>query len=130
MNEQELVRRLADGSLSPAEFSHRNHVRAAWYCLGGGKPLPQAAHAFRDVLLSYVRSVGAEDKFHLTLTLAFMHIIHARMGGAGEAWEAFAERNPDLFTSARSLIARHYTAARIAAGRCEFVEPDGEPLPS
>jgi len=129
MDESELLRRLADGSLAPGEFTHRNHVRAAWRCLSEGPSLSAAAHRFRDLLLDYVRSVGALDKFHLTLTLAFMHIIHARMGDAGETWDAFAARNPDLLTDARSLIARHYSAARIAAGRAQFAEPDQAPLP-
>ena len=128
MEEGELLRRLADGSLPPAEFTHRNHVRAAWQCLREGPSLPAAAHRFRDLLLGYVRSVGALDKFHLTLTLAFMHIIHARMRD-GEDWPAFAVRNPDLFSDARSLIARHYSEARIAAGRAQFAEPDQAPLP-
>jgi hypothetical protein len=130
MNEDDLLRRLDDGSLPPAEFSHRNHVRAAWHCLRRGATLRDAAYGFRDVLLRYVRSIGAEDKFHLTLTLAFMHIIHARMGMDGETWDAFAARNPDLFDNAKSLVARHYSAARIAAGKVEFAEPDGEPLPT
>lgn len=129
MDGAELLRRLADGTLPPGEFTHRNHVHAAWQCLRSHDRLPVAAHAFGDLLLAYVRAVGAEDKFHLTLTLAFMHIIHARMGAGGEAWDLFAARNPDLFTDARSLIARHYSATRIAAGRREFAEPDGAPLP-
>jgi hypothetical protein len=128
MEGAELLRRLADGSLPPADFTHRNHVHAAWQCLRSHDRLPTAAHAFGGLLLAYVRTVGAEDKFHLTLTLAFMHIIHARMAEP-EAWDAFAARNPDLFSDARSLIARHYSAARIAAGRREFAEPDGMPLP-
>jgi hypothetical protein len=129
MEGAELLRRLADGSLPPASFTHHNHVRAAWQCLRDHDALPVAAHAFRDTLLGYVRTVGAEDKFHHTLTLAFMHIIHARMAGPAEPWDAFAARNPDLFSDARSLIARHYSAARIAAGKREFAEPDGAPLP-
>jgi hypothetical protein len=129
VSEEELLRRLGDGSLPASEFSHRNHVRAAWHCLRQGASLRDSAHGFRDLLLHYVRAIGAEDKFHQTLTLAFMHIIHARMGEAGETWDAFAARNPDLFSSAQSLIARHYTAARMAAGRVQFAEPDGEPLP-
>jgi hypothetical protein len=129
MDSTELLRQLSDGSLPPASFTHANHVRAGWQCLREHDRLAVAAHAFRDLLLAYVRHVGAEEKFHLTLTLAFMHIIHARMGSADEAWEAFAKRNPDLFSDARSLIARHYSATRIDAGKLEFAEPDGVPLP-
>jgi hypothetical protein len=129
MDGADLLRRLADGSLPGAEFTHRNHVHAAWQCLCEGPSLAGAAHRFRDLLQNYVRAVGAADKFHLTLTLAFMHIVHARMGPAAEGWPAFAARNPDLFDDARSLIARHYSAARMAAGRVQFAEPDGAPLP-
>ena len=129
MDGAEILRRLTDGSLPPAAFTHSNHVQAAWQCLRNHDRLPDAAYAFRDTLLGYVRRAGAEDKFHLTLTLAFMHIIHARMGAADEAWDRFAARNPDLFSDARSLIGRHYSAARIAAGKVRFAEPDGAPLP-
>ncbi len=128
MDEEALLRRLGDGTLPPAEFTHRNHVRAAWHCLRS-RPLREAAHGFRDLLQAYVQRVGAAEKFHLTLTLAFMHIIHARMGRPEEGWEAFSGRNPDLFSDARSLIARHYSTAQIAAGRTQFAEPDGAPLP-
>lgn len=128
MDEQQLLDALRSGTLPPAQFNHRNHVRAAWACLRR-RPLREAAHEFRDILLAYVRSAGAEDKFHLTLTLAFMHIIHARIVDGDESWDSFAARNPDLFANARSLIARHYTAARIAGGKQQFAEPDGEPLP-
>ena len=124
-----MLRRLEDGSLAPADFTHLNHVHAAWQCLRQHDALPRAAHAFSDTLLAYVRRVGAEDKFHLTLTLAFMHIIHARMGADDEIWDVFEARNPDLFSDARSLVGRHYSAARIATGRHQFAEPDGAPLP-
>jgi hypothetical protein len=124
----ELVRQLEAGTLPAAEFSHRNHVRAGWFYLNQ-LPLRDAAHKFRDTLLRYVRGLGAEDKFHLTLTLAFMHVIRARMNEPSESWESFAARNPDLFDNARSLIARHYSAARMADGRHQFAEPDLAPLP-
>ena len=128
MDTAQLAAALEDGSLPPAQFSHANHVRVGWHYLQQ-QPLREAAYHFRDVLIAYVRKLGAEDKFHLTLTLAFMHLIHQRMTVADESWEQFAVRNPDLFTDARGLIARHYSPDRLEQGRQAFAEPDISPLP-
>jgi len=122
-----LVRNLEDGTLPPSGFSHRNHVHVAWHYLQQ-RPLPQAAGHFAAVLRAYVARIGAADKFHLTLTMAFMHLIQVRRL-PDENWEAFALRNPELFEAARSLIARHYSPEALERGRKEFVEPDLEPLP-
>ena len=127
MDEAALIAGLEAGTLPAAHFSHENHVRAARALLLA-EPLPAAAHHFAALLANYVRSLGAQDKFHLTLTLAFMHLIHARMR-AGETWEEFRAASPELFSNASALIQRHYSRERIAAGRSQFVEPDGMPLP-
>ena len=127
MEERELIAQLEAGTLDPREFSHHSHVRAGRHYLLA-LPLREAAHRFRDVLQAYVRKLGAEPKFHLTLTLAFMHLIHERMR-AGESWETFAARNPELFAEAKALIARHYSAPALERGRAQFVEPDRLALP-
>lgn len=127
MTAAELLAGLEDGSLPPSRFGHREHVHAAWGCLQNA-PLRAAAHRFRDLLRSYTQRLGAEQKFHLTMTLAFMHLIHERLR-AGEDWAAFAARNADLFDDARGMIERHYSPAVLAGGRSAFVEPDRAALP-
>lgn len=128
MTEAELAAELERGTLPPAQFNHANHVRVGWHYLQR-QSLRDAAYHLRDVLQAYVRKLGAEDKFHLTLTLAFMHLIFERMGSSGESWDSFRARNPDLFNDAHSLIGRHYSAGRLADGRQQFAEPDRRPLP-
>jgi hypothetical protein len=123
-----LIKALESGQLPASEFSHRNHVHVAWYYLQR-MPLPAAARHFSLVLKAYVRRIGAQDKYHLTLTRAFMHLIGARMR-PGEDWQTFARRNPELFGCARSLIAAHYSAEALAQGRTRFIEPDRAPLPA
>ena len=122
-----LIARLRDGSLPPPQFSHRNHIHAAWHCLQQA-PLPEAAQRFLDLLRGYTRHVGAEQKFHETLTRSFMHLIHERLL-PDEAWPAFEARNPDLFLHAQTLIGQHYSPARLILGQTVFVEPDRLPLP-
>lgn len=128
---RQLLAGLADCTLPPAQFSHRNHVRAAWQCLRE-QPLPEAAERFAGLLQGYVTHLNAQDKYHHTLTLAFMHLIHARMGdtATGE-WDAFAAANTDLFSDAKALVGRHYSAPLLASDRARrsFVEPDLAALP-
>jgi hypothetical protein len=130
MDGEQLLAGLADGSLPPREFCHRNHVRAAWTCLQR-MPLRVAAHRFGELLQRYVTQVGAEDKFHLTLTFAFMHLIHERMKASPADWDGFVATNPDLFADAKSLVARFYSPGRLMTveARRAFVEPDLAPLP-
>jgi hypothetical protein len=130
IDSEQLLGGLARGTLPAAEFSHYNHVRAAWLVLQQ-LPLRVAAHHFAELLATYVRQVGAEDKFHLTLTFAFMHLIHQRMKTSPEDWEGFVQANPDLFTDAKSLVARYYSAGKLMTpeARKAFVEPDRAPLP-
>jgi hypothetical protein len=130
MEGEQLLAALVRGTLPPSQFSHYNHVRAAWECLRQ-MPLRVAAHRFGEILAGYVQRVGAEDKFHLTLTFAFMHLIHQRMETAPGDWEAFAKANPDLFSDAKALVARYYSAGKLMTpeARKAFVEPDLAPLP-
>jgi hypothetical protein len=127
MRTEVLIQALESAQLPPSEFSHRNHVHVAWYYLQR-RPLPEAARHFSLVLKTYVQRIGAQDKFHLTLTHAFMHLISARMR-PGEDWNTFARRNPELFNCARSLIAVHYSPEALEQGRAKFVEPDRAALP-
>lgn len=121
-----LLAGLADGSLPPQAFSHRNHVRAAWQCLVDSGD--QAPDRFLGLLAAYTRSLGAEAKLHVTLTRALLRLIDARRR-EGEDWAAFAARNPALFDDARALLARHYSDEALAEGRSAYVAPDRLPLP-
>lgn len=128
---RQLLAGLADCTLPPAQFSHRNHVRAAWQCLRE-RPLPEAAEHFAGLLQAYVKHLNAQDKYHHTLTLALMHLIHRRMQLAPTGdWDAFTAANADLFSDAKALIGRHYSAQALGsdAARRGFVEPDLAALP-
>lgn len=131
MNDQQFLRALEDTTLPPAEFSHRNHLRAAWLYLDR-YPLPEAARRSATAIQRYATAAGAPGKFHLTLTLAFMHIIAAlREAHPQPDWESFLAACPELLADAKGLVARHYSDACLAEERArrEFVPPDRLPLP-
>lgn len=122
---------LEDTSLPLSEFTHRNHLRAAWLYLRS-HPLPQAAQRCGDAIRQYAAAHGAAGKYHHTLTLAFMHIIRARMRRSeAPDWESFLTEFPELTSNARTLIAAHYSDEVLQSSRArqEFVPPDRQPLP-
>jgi hypothetical protein len=129
LNGEALLAGLADCTLPPASFGHRAHVCAAWHCLRA-QPFDAASICFVGLIKGYVGHLGAQEKFHHTLTLALLRLIHARMHD-GADWPAFAAANEDLFSNARALLARHYSDARLhsATARSSFVEPDLAALP-
>jgi hypothetical protein len=125
-----LLAGLADGSLEAGQFSHLDHVHAAWQCLRED-PLPQATHRFSGLLRDFVKRVGAEDKYHHTLTVALMHLIDSRRRAETGDWGAFVRSNGDLLRDARKLVEQHYAPELLDSpeARREFVEPNRAPLP-
>lgn len=122
---------LENGSLPSAEFSHCNHLRAAWLYLEQ-HPLPEAARRCALTIRRYATQLGAAEKFHFTLTLAFMHIIAAlREQHPANDWETFLAACPTLLRDAKALIALHYSDAALTSdiARRDFVPPDRAPLP-
>lgn len=121
-----------DLSLDPTLFNHRAHLRLAW-CYLAWLPLGEAAQRCSDGIRRFATQHGSPEKFHLTMTLAFMHIVRERMRMArpGENFDVFCDRNPELLHDARAVIARYYSDARLndPAAKLAFLEPDRMPLP-
>lgn len=131
MNDDAFLAAFEDGTLPESEFTHRSHLRAGWIYLER-HPLPEAAMRCALHVQKYAAGHGAPEKFHLTLTLAFMHVIaDLRSAHPAPDWEAFLAACPELQADAREIIARHYSEALLQSERARktFVPPDREPLP-
>ncbi|HEX2060718.1 MAG TPA: hypothetical protein VHK90_08250 [Thermoanaerobaculia bacterium] len=124
MDDRDLLTALENCTLPPAEFSHRNHVRAAWAYLRE-HPVLDALPRFVTTLKRYATSLGAAAKYHETITFAFIFLIHERMQTQQhETFDAFAAANPDLF---ENVLARYYPREILASplARQTFVLPGG-----
>jgi len=111
------------GTLDLATFSHREHVRMGFE-LARRAPFTEAAHRFASALRRLTAAAGKSDKYHDTLTVAFMALIFERLGEDREqSFDAFAEANPDLFD--KGVLLRWYDEARLKspAARRAFVLP-------
>lgn len=123
MENREFVEQFEACTLPPAQFHHRNHVRLAWIFLSE-MPLLDALARFRTSLQRYAASLGASAKYHETITLAFLFLIHERMQrGVFAEFDEFADANPELFGP---VLARYYAKETLASdfARRVFVMPD------
>lgn len=113
--------------LTLAELAHADHVRLAWLYLRAG-PLAQVLGELPDRLRRYATAKGAPQRYHATITWAFVIAIHERMqtgsGSAGD-WASFAAAHPELFD--RGFLRGYYADDTLssALARQVFVLPRG-----
>ncbi len=110
------------GRLQPEQFTHAEHIRMGWlYLVNYGQD--EGAERFRDALKRFTKSIGAESKYHETITCFFLHEISARIDGGD--WIDFKAANADLFDG-KTLLNRHYSPAAInsSLARRQYVAPD------
>jgi len=87
-------------TLHPDCFDHAAHVRAGYLYLRR-QPFPQATADMCATITRYARALGKSDRYHETMTVAFMALINAQIRGQGDGggWEQFRARNPQLLRS-------------------------------
>ena len=124
-------RLLLDGfeaaTLPEGSFRHRDHVRVAWLYLRELAPAA-ALDRFASGLRRYAAAKGKSGLYHETITWAYLLLIRERMerAGAGESFEEFAARNPDLLAWKPSILDSYYRKETLASdlARRVFVLPD------
>lgn len=111
-------------------FGHREHLELAWTYLRR-YPTDEAAKVMVAAIQRIARQHGAEDKYHETITRAWLHFVavHIQRWGA-ESFEEFMDRNPDLLD--RKLIEHFYSRELILteSARAAWVRPDLRRLPA
>jgi hypothetical protein len=123
---EELARILARG----AGFGHREHLELAWTLLGR-LSAPVASVAIRQVLRDLAATHGMPDRFHATITEAWVRVVaRHRQILPGDSFEDFVSLHPMLLDP--GLISCHYGAGVLARDepRRTWVEPDVRPLPT
>ncbi|MEM1249850.1 MAG: hypothetical protein AAGK22_25975 [Acidobacteriota bacterium] len=126
-HDSSLADQLESLSIPAGEFTHAAHVETAWlYLTDPGR----GAAAFRSALLRFVEHHGARDKYHETMTVAYLRIIAARLR-AHEPWDRFAARNQDLLQRPSEVLSVHYSEELLASDEARrlFLPADRKSLP-
>lgn len=115
--------------VTAGRFGHREHVHLTWLAVRR-YGMPAAIEVVSDGLLSTARYSDAPQKYHATMSRAWVELVahHVEHSPAAD-FDAFASANRALLD--KRLLARFYNSSTLAAAtaRTTWVEPDRAPFP-
>jgi hypothetical protein len=112
MTDQEFLNALETCALPQSEFGHLGHVRAAYLYLQSGE-FVEALMRLRRAIRNYAAYLGKPERYHETITVAYVALIQQHMHERGHAggWQAFGRDNPELFQP--GLLLRFYSKTQL-----------------
>jgi hypothetical protein len=130
-SDEDFLRAFEDLSLPAELFHHREHIRVAWLYLKSFDA-SRAAERMGASIRRFANHHGATQKYHHTLTLAWMRLVAAALVEMPEScsFEKFLDVNPEL--ADKSILSKYYSneLLRTATAREGWAEPDLQPLPN
>jgi hypothetical protein len=98
MTDEEFLRALESCTLPESEFGHHAHVRAGYLYLKKSV-FAEALARIRRSIRAYAAHYGKPDRYHETITVAYLALIQQCIFERGDAggWMTFAQCNPELF---------------------------------
>ncbi|HKV60556.1 MAG TPA: hypothetical protein VJO16_01470 [Candidatus Acidoferrum sp.] len=129
-SDEEFLRSFEDLSFPADLFHHREHIRVAWLYLKASDAT-HASERMSEGIRRFANHHGATQKYHHTLTLAWMRLVAAAVVETQEsfAFEQFLAAHPELTDT--KFLDKFYSKELLqsAAAREGWVEPDLQPLP-
>ena len=120
------IESLEASDVDATTFNHEAHVYTAWLYLERW-PLQEAIANFSGAIKRLTAKLGAETKYHETITWFFLLLINQRRIGAGAtSWDEFRQDNTDLIDGPGETLARYYSKDLLASeqARQHFLLPD------
>jgi hypothetical protein len=120
---------LAEATATAVRFGHREHVHLTWLAVRR-VGVPAAVVLVSDGIQRTARYAGAPQKYHATVSRAWVELVGYHAAERGEAdFTAFAGHHPALLD--KRLLTRFYRPATLASAqaRTGWVEPDLAPFP-
>jgi hypothetical protein len=127
MTGETLIRQFEEGTTPADTFHHADHVRLAFEYLRR-YPVLEALPRFSIALRRFAVAQGKAQRYHETVTWAYMFLIHERMvrAEALQTWEEFSRQNADLLAWKDGVLASLYRQETLDSdlARQTFVLPD------
>jgi len=124
MNDEKFIRTLETCTLAESDFGHAGHVRAAYVYFRSGD-FVATLERMRRAIRNYAASLGKPDRYHETITVAYVALIQQYLyeRGDGGGWTGFADSTPELFE--RGLLLKYYSPSQLESdlARKVFVLP-------
>jgi hypothetical protein len=125
MTDGEFLAALESCTLPESEFGHVGHVRAGWLYLRAND-FAGALSQMSTALRRYAAAHGKPDRYHETITVAYLALIneHRYRYGDGGDWPAFIGQNEALLD--RRLLCHYYRPETLASPEARRVFILGE----
>jgi hypothetical protein len=120
----ELLKQFEAHEIDPAAFGHKEHVVIAWEMLQKYSFL-DASTRYATAINTIATRAGAPEKFHMTITLAFLSLIAERAHTSSQSnIDEFLAQNPDLLSS--NVLSQWYSDEQLKSelARTHFVLPN------
>ena len=121
---QDLLERFERFEVAPGAFDHRGHVEVAFAMLQRYS-FAEATARYVGTIRRMADSAGVPEKFHMTITVAFMALIAERVAAEpGVDFATFCDRHADLLDA--RILRRFYSDERLRspAAKKVFLLPD------
>jgi hypothetical protein len=125
MTTDPLVDAFERATVDPTAFHHREHLYVAW-CYLRELPLEEALARYVHHLRRLAAALGAPQKFHATMTWAYVVLLDGAMRRSpGAAFDDLLAENPALVDHRRGALYDHYDRAELDSeeARLRFVLP-------
>ena len=120
-----------DLSFPANQFHHREHIRVAWLYLKSSDAT-RAAERMTAGILRFANHHGATQKYHHTLTLAWMRLVAAALVETPDGYDfaKFLAEHSEL--GDKDLLKKYYSPELLQTNEARegWVEPDLQPLPN
>jgi len=126
LTDSEFEQAFANCTLPASLFSHQAHLRLAWIHIKK-YGVEKAIKNVTDQIRKYVQSLGAEDKYNETVTIAGVKAVyHFILKSSTTDFSDFIKENKELQDNFKGLLLSHYETnifeSEIAKKR--FIEPE------
>ncbi|MFL5312033.1 MAG: hypothetical protein ACJ79H_16495 [Myxococcales bacterium] len=114
LDDDALLSGLESARLPAAAFAHAEHIRAGFLYLTRHPDFGEAAVRFRSALRRFAAANGVPDRYHETVTWAYLALINERAHGSSFGSSAeFLRTHPELLDSKRGAFSRYYDLGAI-----------------
>ena len=130
-SDEAFLRAFEDLSFPADLFHHREHIRVAWLYLKSSDA-SRAAERMAEGIRRFANHHGATQKYHHTITLAWMRLVAAALVETPEGYtfEQFMAAHKEL--CGKNLLAKYFCSELLqtVTAREAWIEPDLHPLPN
>lgn len=135
MSSESLTERFKKQDIDPNEFNHLAHLKVAWDYIHEYS-MVEAREKFHQDIIKLTKVLGAEEKYHRTLTDFFLDYLYQvkwylnHNGTSSESWALVEQKCSLLIKNAKKLINYYYSDELINSdlARTQYVDADIMPL--